>query len=104
QLTLGSAVRRLQRTLLSAHERSFVLCVSSEIEISALAALHVGHVHRGEQHAAELLRRKRDRDTQHRAENPEPAENRPERLALSTRGDDRFAEWDQVFPELERAP
>ena len=69
-----------------------------------LRAAQVGHAHRREQHAAQLLRRERDRHAQDAAEDAVVAQDVPERAALAQEPDGRPAEGDLILAQAEDAP
>ena len=69
-----------------------------------LRAAQVGDAHRRQQHAAQLLRRERDRHADDATEDAAVAQEVPERPALAEQPDVGLAERDAVLPQAERAP
>ena len=67
----------------------------------ALTPLEIRYTHPGKQHALKLLRRKRNRNTNHRTKDPRIPQPVPERSALTHGLDFRFAERDGVFANLD---
>ncbi len=69
----------------------------------ALRAEQIGHAHRAQLGAVEVVRRKRDGDAQHGAPDAVLAENRPERLGPPQQSQLRFLQRNAVPAKLQEA-